>query len=140
MYSIFHYVCLQTSNKHNSRILTIKNVKFSFEHVFIWIYIHFNMHSFECIERFSNFYLHTCDKDLRQKRSFEENQESCNICCKHVKILLQYFKKGFLTQRFAPRLNRCYDESKWLWKLISFSLQISLILWLFCGFPVDWLV
>ena len=53
MYSIAS-LCLftnisQTLRVYNSRILTIKNVKFSFEYVFIWIYIHFNMYSFQYV-------------------------------------------------------------------------------------------
>ena len=82
----------------------------SFEYIFISvsICIHLNIYSFECIERFSNFYLRICDKDLRHSLSFEENQEyekSCNIYCKYVKIF--FCKNGFLTPRFLPRLNRC---------------------------------
>ena len=52
-----------------------ENFTFLIVRIFISICIHFNMYSFECIERFSNFYLHICDKDLRHKLSFEENQE-----------------------------------------------------------------
>ena len=39
---------------------------------FLIVIIRSNMYSFECIERFSNFYLHICDKDLRHKLSFEK--------------------------------------------------------------------
>ena len=51
------------------------NFKFLIVRILISICIYFNKYSRECIERFSNFCLHICDKDLRHKLSFEENQE-----------------------------------------------------------------
>ena len=49
-----------------------ENFIFLIVRIFISVRIHFNMDSFACIERFSNFYLHICDKDLRHKLSFEK--------------------------------------------------------------------
>ena len=53
---------------------TYSNEDFTFliVRIFILICIHFNVYSFECIERLSNFYWHVCDKDLRYKLSFEK--------------------------------------------------------------------
>ena len=50
---------------------TYSNENFTFLIVRIFISICINM-CIECIERFSNFYLHICDKDLRHKLSFEK--------------------------------------------------------------------
>ena len=49
-----------------------ENFLFLIVRIFISICIAFNMYSFECIKRLSNFYWHMCDKDLRYKLSFEK--------------------------------------------------------------------
>ena len=92
---------IQLENSYALKWIYIEMNIYSNEYIFKWkfhifdhknihsICIHFNMYSFECIERFSNFYLHICDKDLRQKLSFEKQKHSRKS---RVLKILQYLQ------------------------------------------------
>ena len=99
MYSIVS-LCLftnisQTLRVYNSKILTINNMKFSFEYVFISvsIYIHLNVYSYECIERFSNFYLHVCDKDCVTSLVLKKIKSIKNLSTFTVNVSKYFFVK-----------------------------------------------
>ena len=71
MILLFHS---QTLRVNNSRIRTHLN-EYIFKrkfYIFDRKIIRFNMCSFKCIERLSNFYLHICDEELRHKLNHEK--------------------------------------------------------------------